>query len=241
VSLLFDGVSDIDTGFGRPWMQNVPGGTITAWVRNDNLTGTQTIWGAFGNTGTTRAKLSINATGAMNMRANALDSDATSSFVSSGVIVQGARTFVCAVFFFSSKSGAAYINGVLDTNGVFANMTAGNTSNTVCHESRMGANETGVTNSWIGEMEDVRVYNRALGPGEIATLFAAKGKDSILQGLQVRWPGSEGAPGVAAANIIDLSQNRFGGVVGGSVIFRPGITTMTHGAPKRRPGQGNVW
>ncbi len=237
-----DGLSDIDTGTGRPWMRNVAGGTIMGWVTTRLLSGTQSLWGAFGGTGTTRAKLSVNATGNIGLRANALDADATSAFNSAGAITVNGRFHVCGVFVFSGKFGIVYINGVADTSGTFANMTAGNTSNTNCGLSKMASNETGSTNSWNGELEDVRVYNRALSADEIATIYAAKGKDSILEGLQARWPLNEGPPGVSAANIVDLSSNVFGGVVEGSAIFQSsGVTVQTGGPKSRRPVLGRFW
>lgn len=224
MSVLLNGASDIDIGMGRPWMQNVPGGTLMSWVTIGVLAGTQTVIGMFGNTGTTRAKFSVNGTGNVSSRANALDADATSSFNSTGAITTTGRFHIACVYFFSSKSGLIYINGVLDTAGIFANMTAGNTSNTVCAQSRIGANETGTTNSWTGEIEDCRVYNRVLGSDEIMTIYSGLGKDGILTGLQARWPMSDLGVGVAASNVIDVGGNNFDGVVGGSVSYQAGIT-----------------
>ena len=240
MSCLFDGVSDADTGFGRPWMQNVSGGTISAWVTTRLLAGTQSIWGAYGGTGTTRAKMSVLGSGAPSLRANSLDSDATSSFNAGSTISVGQRYHLVGVFNFSSKSGGIYINGVLITVGTFTNMTAGNTSNTACQQSRMASNEIGTTNSWNGEIEDLRVYNRALSADEISTLYATMGRDGILDGLQARWPLNERPPDTVASNIVDLSVNNFGAVAEGNIIYQSSGVTVERMAQKlRRPVSGS--
>lgn len=38
-----------------------------------------------------------------------------------------------------------------------------------------------------GKLFDVRVYNRALGANEIATIYASRGRDGIVDGLVGRW------------------------------------------------------
>ncbi len=224
-------------------MQNVAGGTIMGWGTLRLLAGTQSMWGCYGGiVGSTRTKLSVLSAGQIELRARSLDGDATSAFSSGNLITTTARFHIAGVYLFSGKIGIAYFNGVAVTAGTFANMTAGNTSNTASTLSRMGSNETGSTNAWSGEMEDVRVYNRALSADEIATIYALAGKDSILEGLQARWPLSEQPPGVAASDISDLSANAFGGVVGGSVIYQSsGVTVMSRGVRSRKPIGGKVW
>jgi hypothetical protein len=230
MSVLLNGTSGtLDTGTGRPWMQNVGAGSACGWIKTVALVAGQfqTLVGAFGNTGTTRFKISINGTGNVTWRCNALDADATSVINSTNAVSPSARTHIAAVVNFSTKSGIIYINGVADPSGVqvFTNMTAGNTSNTACAQSAVGSREDGAANFFNGELEDVRIYNRGLGPDEIMTIFTGLGMDMISTGLQARWPMAELGQGVACTNITDISNNGFGGVAAGSPTYQPGITT----------------
>ena len=47
-----------------------------------------------------------------------------------------------------------------------------------------------------GKLDDVRIYNRNLSAGEMQTLYAAEGRDGIVEGLISRWLFNEGAEGV---------------------------------------------
>lgn len=47
-----------------------------------------------------------------------------------------------------------------------------------------------------GKLEDVRVYDRVLTPGEISTMYVARGVDNIVRGAISRWIMNGGAPGV---------------------------------------------
>lgn len=51
-----------------------------------------------------------------------------------------------------------------------------------------------------GALEDIRYYNRVLSAAEVATIFASKGKDGIVSGLQGRWQLGRFGEGVAFSN-----------------------------------------
>ena len=50
-----------------------------------------------------------------------------------------------------------------------------------------------------GKIEDVRIYNRALGQDELKTIHASRGHDGIVDGLVSRWLLNEGAEGITVS------------------------------------------
>ena len=233
----------INTGTGRPFMKNVSGGTQMGWVNTRLLAGFQSLGGAFGATGTTRFKLSIDSTGHVTWRCNSLDADPTSVITSTNTLTPGTTYHICGVVNFSSKSGIIYINGAADPSGVqvFTNMTAGNSSNTNCNLSSIGAREDGGNNWWNGTIEDVRIYDRALGPAEIATIYATYGKDIITTNLQARWPLNDGGPGSAVNQAADIGPNAFGGIATGGTVLWDSNTITTSSRPKRTRPVPGAW
>lgn len=210
----------------RPFMKNTGGGTLMAWVTIRVLPASfATVIGFFGATGTTRAKFTVDSSGNILVRATALDADATSAFTTAATALNvNQRYHLAVVYNFSSKSGIVYVDGSQYATGFFVNMTAGNTSNTNCSNGSIGSQELGGSNFWDGEIEDCRVYDRALGPAEITTIFAGRGRDSILQNCQARWGmHDDQAPGtVATGTVADLTGSKFGAIPVGTMTYAPG-------------------
>jgi len=91
---------------------------------------------------------------------------------------------------------------------------------------RSGSIRTGTAEVWLGDqpgdpvrphhglIEDARVYKRSLPFSEIETIYAARGSDNIVYGIESRWRLGEGAPGVVvpatAGTIKDLIGNHHG-------------------------------
>ncbi len=220
----FNGNTGINIGTGRPWMRNVPGGTVMTWVRVNTLTPSfQSLIGAQGATSTTRFKLTLTGSGGFTWRCNALDADATSVINgTTGLISVGVWIHVAAVTLFNVKTGIIYVNGKADVAAVFANMTAGNTSNTDCALASIGAHENGTSNPLDGLMDDTRIYNVALSGDEIQTIYTGLGADNLIRGIQARWRLNDKSAGTIV-NVADCSPNGFGGA-GGTASFDQGIT-----------------
>jgi len=50
--------------------------------------------------------------------------------------------------------------------------------------------------SWmIGDLDDCRIYNRILTPNEVMSIFTRRGMDDIFNGMLLRYPLQEKAPG----------------------------------------------
>lgn len=239
MALYFTGVSganNVDMGPNRDYFRNVEGGTLMGWVTYDSLGTSRSIIGVSIGTGTgTRAKISTpGSANTVELRARRLDADTSSTVTTTTTLVTGRRYHIAGVFDYSEHTGLIYIDGELDTIGVFSTLTDGATSNTSAQTGTVGANEPGTGNPWHGAIEDVRVYNRALGPHEIRSIFAARGSDNILQDLFARWTFNEFAPGVAGGEIPDLTDNRNVAVTVGSLSYVAG--TLKLNRPKRMVG-----
>jgi len=127
------------------------------------------------------------------------------------------------VVFTGERSGGnsitdIYINGVLDS-GPFsiaesipgaALMTLGN---------RTGV---GVTDGLNGLLDDVRIYNRRLSPAEVQSIFAARGRDSVLQGLlsRITFKGVPGTSPVGADSVKDVGPSGNHYTPTGSPVYR---------------------
>lgn len=234
MAVFFGGVAanNLDMGPFRDFIRNVAGATMMGWVTYDALGTSRALIGLFGAVGGTRAKISTLTSNVVELRGRSLDTDASSTIATTATLAVNQRYHIAGVFDFSSKSGLIYINGDLSVAGTFANMTAGNTSDTACETGTIGANESGTNNAWLGHMEDVRIYTRVLGDNEIKTIYASRGCDNIHFGIQARWVLDEQGPGVAVSTVPDVSGNGFGINVSGTLLYSAG-TLKTNRGPSR--------
>lgn len=71
---------------------------------------------------------------------------------------------------------------------------------------------------WAGELEDIRIYDRALSDNEVNSIYSLKGRDRVINGLVARITMSEDAPGVTMASstnyVKDLSRTEDGDASG---------------------------
>ena len=238
MAILFNGVAanNVDMGPNRNYFRNVSGGTLMAWVTYGLLGVARTVIGVSINTGTgTRAKFSSTTANGVDFRVRALDADSSSVITSAGSLLNTSERFhIACVVNYLSKTGFIYINGELVTTGFFTAITAGNTSNTTSQTGTIGASEPGTANPWAGQIEDPRVYHRALGPIEIKSIYTSGGCDNIIQDLFARWTFNEFAPGVNSGSIPDITGNGNVGVNQGTLPYAPGALKLNR--PKRMTG-----
>ena len=84
---------------------------------------------------------------------------------------------------------------------------------------RIGSNVQAAGRSWDGIVDDVRVYDRALSPAEVETMYATGGPDGIVSGLKFRADFREGAPGVTATDVKDRGPDDHAITVVNSPVF----------------------
>jgi 6,7-dimethyl-8-ribityllumazine synthase len=232
MAIVFDGVvaNNLDMGANRNFLRNVAGGTIMAYVTINSIGVTRSLISISIGTGTaTRTKMSVLAAGTVEIRARALDAQvASDAFNTVATLVAGQRYHLAAVLNYSTRSALIYIDGDLSIAGSFATMTPGNTSDTAAQTGTIGANETGSSAPWNGQVEDARVYGRALGPAEIKTIATGRGADGITGSLQGRWSCNEKATGQTAVQVADLSGNGYALTAGGTLLYGAGTIIDRH-------------
>jgi hypothetical protein len=74
-----------------------------------------------------------------------------------------------------------YLNGVLEDTGSYGVLE------TVVNQMQIGQTLEFPGEGFLGTLDDLRFYNRVLTDSEIQTIYACRGSDSIVQGLQARW------------------------------------------------------
>lgn len=137
----------------------------------------------------------------------------------------GETHFVAA----SWRTNASQRTNIIYTDGVQRVSDDDNDGILVGSDLYVGARIDGI-GDWEGDIGDLRIYNRELTAAEISSMYAARGKDDIYQGLLERWPMAEGAPGtsVTSNSAKDLiAGNHFDTITGTpqyaeSQIFLPG-------------------
>jgi hypothetical protein len=92
-----------------------------------------------------------------------------------------------------------YIDGVEDGVSVPFAGTIDLTNSPV----RIGSNVQVAGRSWDGIVDDVRIYDRALSPAEVQTIYATDGSDGIVNGLKLRTDFREASPGTVATDVKD--------------------------------------
>lgn len=83
-----------------------------------------------------------------------------------------------------------------------------------------------------GDMDDLRIYDRALSAAEILTLFTLRGKDDIINGLVSRWTMREREPGIgptAAGSIKDIGPSGNDGNPTNTPTYTDGILSFGRG------------
>jgi alpha-tubulin suppressor-like RCC1 family protein len=76
-----------------------------------------------------------------------------------------------------------YINGVLDNASILSSALAYDT--TASGNLFIGTDTATNTQPWIGLLDDIRIYNRALDPAEVAQLYYYTGQDAVTRSMGV--------------------------------------------------------
>lgn len=206
--------------------------TLMGWAYAISLPGTWNSIVGFSNgvDGTrTRCKLGVLAGGEIRGNGRCADADSNREILSAaGTVGTGSWNHLVAVFNYSAATIAVYKNGALSNSGSVV-WTAAPTSNTTSLQYNIGAQHGGGSEYWNGYLDDIRVYARALSLAEIQTIYAARGKDTILSNLRHRYVFMEGAPGTTISTLIDIAELRVNGTSSGSPIYYQSELTFKRG------------
>lgn len=134
-----------------------------------------------------------------------VNTSTTRSVASTNAIALATWTHVMATWV-NASGGAIFINGAAE--GTIGTGTINSpTTQLLGVGGRWNVAGSKLIYGHDGRIFDARIYNRAISAAEIKMLVAAKGKDNIVNGLQLRTCILGGAVGAAPA-IIDLSYTK---------------------------------
>jgi len=181
-------------------LQNAAQASCSAWVYLNALYSGNgvgcCIMDVGPSTDTSRFDLLVIPDGSIRLGARAPDSQGTQQILTSVTkLVVGQWYHIVGVIDYNANTGAIYINGV--NNNATGTLSFPNraTDNTTAYSSSIGANEPNDEEWMNGIVDDARFYNRSLSADEVQTIYACRGNDSILYGLQSRWLMNEGYTG----------------------------------------------
>ena len=140
--------------------------TLAAWILPDVVTGTHEIVGKFD--GANESYLLSQEVDEIRMY---IDSASNYQTTNAANLVAGTIYHVAGVYDSASQTVNLYVNGTL-----MASTTSGTIPSSIgddTGEFAVGAQDTGATaaNYFDGQIDDVRVYNRAFSPNEVAALY----------------------------------------------------------------------
>lgn len=167
-ALDFDGSSDYINAGNLSELDGVSAFTIAAWIKPD-LIPFSGYDGLFGRGGTNQRSPWIYGQSVTNKMV--VDIETTTGgpqdaqVISNTSIVQGIWQHVA--FTWDGTNVRIYINGVQDAN---TGTTDGNVLATPDESTRLGAINFNASSYWDGQIDDFRVYKRALSPAEISLL-----------------------------------------------------------------------
>ena len=197
-------------GSDLPALQNVAAGTTCCWFITDEVAAAKSLIGiSIGSAGATNLSRLTLAKTATQLQggARALDADANT--------VQNTGTIAVATVYFgilrvqytaATAQLRLYTPGgtMSEWSGSLGSMTAGNTSNTASRNASIGAEDNGSGSFVDGKIWDVRLYDRYLSDVECDAIFATRGADDILEGLQHRFMLNQFAPGAVIGTTVGL-------------------------------------
>lgn len=114
--------------------------------------------------------------------------------------VSNASTTICAIY--NGSQFQLWVDGVLSAT---SNRTGNIVSNAAYIFAMGGYNGGGTNWAYLGELTDVRVYNRAFSDKEIAAYNESRGKDGIYNGLLAWYQLNEAVIGSTIATTINGS------------------------------------
>ena len=138
--------------------------TISAWINGTSQAGSVgVVFGKY--SGTRGYRLLVDTSNTKKLAFQIRDDTGTSEmFSSDAAIVDGVWTHVTGVF--SQGTLSLYIDGTLNKTAAFTKVLASGTD-----DARIGESTNSTFTRFLGLIDDVRVYNRALNEDEIKRLY----------------------------------------------------------------------
>lgn len=203
--------------------------TISCWAKTEDTSGYGTFVGKGDGGGLRQAQLTYGSPGPP----YELQCIVGGTFYTSGVKGGNAQWHHCALVNFDLSGTQSF---QLYHDGATAGSVGTSGTSTQAVDVMIGARrDTGNTGAGFvmrGTLADVRIYSRALSAVEISTIYAQKGHDNIIEGLEGRWLMIEESPGTAATVIVkDISYNGNNGTPSDSPDYAEDILTFKRKRP----------
>jgi tRNA A-37 threonylcarbamoyl transferase component Bud32 len=179
-ALRFDGVDDyVDLGANLGMLRNAAEVTLAAWINLAEGFGPSSViafsvGGTSAPSATSRAQLEITADGALRAGARASDTETQKPVDSApGTVAAGSWTHVACVIRYNANRIVVYRDGV-EVASAFPAFARPAAADTDSRNAALGSQDDGSATFFKGRMDDVRIYNRALSPAEVAALARPK-------------------------------------------------------------------
>lgn len=208
-SISLDGSGDyLNPGNNLNVVQNVPGITMSAWIRKNTISGQDQIIGYSTNnsTGNSRVFMQTNG-GTLECAARSADSD-TLQTVSTGTLVTTATWYhmTCVVDYYNDKI-TIYLNGVAQATDGTVSFTQNTSENLSSQTSSIGIDEDKIGGDYDGLIDELRVYGRALSTSEVVALAAGKNTSVITSPMSIAGNFTLTSGSVYAPSSLSVSGN----------------------------------
>jgi hypothetical protein len=187
-----------------PVAQAVYGVTMCGWVNPTAFNGTVDTVTAFSRDSATNSRIGLAYlnTGAVRGVGRCGDGDSLRLLSGTAGLVQtGIWQHIAASLDYTNKLIRVYYNGTLDATSapvVWADAPSANTASAT--GSIGGGHRTdGIYETVKAYIDDVRIYSRVLSDAELATIYACRGTDGIVQSLGHRYLLNELNSGAAVS------------------------------------------
>lgn len=198
---------------GENYINGLSAITASVWVKSD-LTGTDKgfVFGIASPNGTDQyIAMRYDAGGAVgggsNLLKMGLQLSGTQHNRETSSSTQTTNWQHCVFKWTSGSVMRIFLDGVEDTfTGGISGTGAGTISGCTTLMIGKGAKD-GSGGGWDGQVDDFRLYNRALSDNEILTLYSTQGSDRIVNGLLVRYAFRDFAVGTTLATTTDAVRD----------------------------------
>jgi len=157
------------------FIRNAPGATLMAWVRPDQITGTNSIvvanngdTASGGGIGSARAIVQI-AGGQFRALGRQADGGSSSNTTGGNPIV-GNTYFVAGVFDYTLGEIRLYVDG-MEVGSNTSTGWAANSADTANLVARIGSHANGTQEYWQGAIDGVRIFDEVMSPTDIFDLY----------------------------------------------------------------------
>lgn len=212
------------------------GATISAWFTPTSSSATTErfvfVYTVNGSNSLARLSISIPVGDFFRVSSRRLDADASSSLCDSAAhLTIGVPVHVVGIVRWSSGVMENWVNGVLSATTTVGTWT-GPGSNTVPGGCSIGDKLTNA-GPFDGVIGEVRGYSRDILQTEVQSLYNARGRDSVINGLVNRFNMTEQASGFTSANVAPVDDVNS---IAGSTVGAPSYANAMTFVRRRRAG-----